>query len=611
MQPFVFFVTWCNLFTKGYVLSSIEHNFIVKTNLLQTSFFQQATFVLFSLILSNTGFSVTYTTIADGSYNDCTIWDNGCPNNSIQQGDTVIINHVVNVSSSMNISGVLIINASGTVTSTNDIDVSTVGEINNDGYFTLDSELHLDGNFINSGLSVIYFLHIDGSVFNVGTIKVQDETYIHGGVVDGGGTLLTCNLDMENNNSSIDVTGSACPELFSQNLCCEDPNNPNPIDELGGCWLIDSANVLICEMPFIPNAGDNDVSSLCNSGGSSINLNTLLSVGVNPGIFAESTSSGSFDAMTGILNTDGLTPGTYTFTYTVIGYTSNDVSTFDITIFPVLNTSSSFNTCENELPFQWNGMALDQEGNYSVALTSVVTGCDSIVNLDFTINPTSTSLTQLSACQGDLPIEWNGISANEAGNYDVVIQNANGCDSVATLELSVQALEMPAILSQGTVECPRDIIDLSVEDISGAEFYWEGPMEYESQDLVNAFELDDSNSGLYSVYYVLNGCESEVAQIELNVENIFEYKQFDFPNVITANDDNVNDEIEVEKYVGKCSDFTLTVRDRWGNQVYVQKRGEPSFNGNSILGEKLPEGVYFYKLTHNQGSASGFIHLLK
>ena len=204
-------------------------------------------------------------------------------------------------------------------------------------------------------------------------------------------------------------------------------------------------------------------------------------------------------------------------------------------------------------------MALEQEGDYSVALTSVVTGCD----------------------------------------------------SVASLTLTVQALEMPEILSQGTVECPSDIIDLSVEDVSGAEFYWAGPMEYESQDLVNAFELDDSNSGLYSVYYVLNGCESEVAQIELNVENIFEYKQFEFPNVITANDDSVNDEIEVEKYVGNCSDFSLTVRDRWGNQVYVQERGEPSFNGNSILGEKLPEGVYFYKLTHSQGFKTGFIHLLK
>ena len=117
----------------------------MKTNLLQTSFFQLATFLLFSLFLSNTGFSITYTSIADGSYNDCSIWDNGCPNNTIQQGDTVIINHVVNVSSSMNISGVLFINASGTITSTNDIDVSTLVNLIIDGYFTLDSELHLDG----------------------------------------------------------------------------------------------------------------------------------------------------------------------------------------------------------------------------------------------------------------------------------------------------------------------------------------------------------------------------------------------------------------------------------------------------------------------------------
>ena len=583
----------------------------MKTIFIQNSFFKLTTLLLFSLFISNTAFSVTYTTISDGSYNDCSIWDNGCPNNNIQQGDTVIINHLVNASSSMNISGVLMISPTGSFSSNNDIDLSTTGYVFNDGALTIDAEFHLDGYFYNSGLSVIYFLHIDGSVFNVGTIKVQDETYIHGGVVDGGGTLLTCNLDMENNNSSIDVTGSECPELFSQNICCEDPNNPNPIDELSGCWLIDSVNVLICEMPLIPNAGDNDASSLCNAGGSSIDLNSLLSVGVNPGVFTETTNSGSFDAMTGILNTDGLTPGTYTFTYTVIGYTSNDVSSFDITIFPVLNTSSSFTTCENELPFQWNGMALDQEGNYSVALTSVVTGCDSIVNLDFTINPTVSSITQLDACSSDFPIEWNGITANEGGNYSVTLPSSNGCDSIASLELTVEDLAMPEIISQGTVECPRDIVDLTVEDVSGAEFYWAGPMEYESQDVENAFELDDSNVGIYSVYYVLNGCESEVAQIELNVENIFEYKQFDFPNVITANDDNVNDEIEVEKYVGKCSDFTLTVRDRWGNQVYVQKRGEPSFNGNSILGEKLPEGVYFYKLTHTQGSASGFIHLLK
>ena len=560
MLILVFFVIWCNLFTKGCVLSNIEPNFIVKTNLLQTSFFQLATFLLFSLFLSNTGFSIRYTSIADGSYNDCSIWDNGCPNNTIQVGDTVIINHVVNASSSMNVIGVLIVNVSGDFSTNNDMETQIGSTFIVDGSFGLTGELEVNGEMFNSGFSSIEFLHNDGYICNSGSITCSDRVRNHGGLIECGGTISTCEIDMENNASAEGVTGSIFAEISEQNLCCDNPNNPDPFDELSGDWFIDSSNVSICILPLMPDAGDNDVSSTCNDSESFIDLNTLISSGSDLGSFTETSASGAFDPVTGILNTDNLTPGTYSFIYTVNGYNSTvDESFFEITIFPVLNTTSSFTTCENELPFQWNGMALEQEGDYSVALTSVVTGCD----------------------------------------------------SVASLTLTVQALEMPEILSQGTVECPSDIIDLSVEDVSGAEFYWAGPMEYESQDLVNAFELDDSNSGLYSVYYVLNGCESEVAQIELNVENIFEYKQFEFPNVITANDDSVNDEIEVEKYVGNCSDFSLTVRDRWGNQVYVQERGEPSFNGNSILGEKLPEGVYFYNLIHSQGSKTGFIHLLK
>ena len=95
------------------------------------------------------------------------------------------------------------------------------------------------------------------------------------------------------------------------------------------------------------------------------------------------------------------------------------------------------------------------------------------------------------------------------------------------------------------------------------------------------------------------------------VESAFDFKNFDFPNVITANGDGVNDEIDINQYIGQCEEFELTVRDRWGNQVYVQRRGDDPFDGNSILNEMLPEGVYFYKFTHLQGSSSGFIHLIK
>ena len=34
--------------------------------------------------------ATVYTSIADGNYNNCAIWDVGCPNNTIQNGDTVI-----------------------------------------------------------------------------------------------------------------------------------------------------------------------------------------------------------------------------------------------------------------------------------------------------------------------------------------------------------------------------------------------------------------------------------------------------------------------------------------------------------------------------------------
>ena len=90
---------------------------------------------MFSLLLANFGFATTYTTIADGSYNDCSIWDNGCPNNSIQSGDTVIINHVVNASSSMNVMGVLIVNVSGNFSTNNDIDLDDAGYLYVDGIF--------------------------------------------------------------------------------------------------------------------------------------------------------------------------------------------------------------------------------------------------------------------------------------------------------------------------------------------------------------------------------------------------------------------------------------------------------------------------------------------
>ena len=555
-------------------------------------------------------FAANYTTIADGSYNDCSIWDNGCPPNNIPAGDTVFINHVVNASSSIVVDGVLVVNASGDFSTDNDMITEIGSSFLVNGTFSLVGELEINGEMFNAGSSSIEYLHNDGYICNSGSISCSDRVRNHGGVIECGGTIITCEIDMEDNNSAVAVTGSASSELFAQNVCCQNPNSPDPFDELEDDWYIDSANVSICDLPLIPDAGDNAFSTLCNDE-STLDLNSLISVGSDNGTFTENSSSGAFDSTTGILTTNGLAAGTYTFTYTVVGFLNNDESTFEITINPVQNTFSAISTCENGLPFEWNGLSLNEAGNYSVTLSSTDTGCDSVVNLSFTVDPSLSSMTALESCSSDLPIDWNGLSLNQEGSYSVVLTGSNGCDSTAILELSVEELEFPEITTSGPVECPKDVVELHVNDIPNAEFFWNGPLNYESSEINNSFELDIDNEGTYSVYYTLNSCVSEVAQINLAIENVFDFKDFDFPNVITANDDGINEKIDVEDFLGFCEDFTLSIRDRWGAEVYVQERGEPSFNGNSILGEKLPEGVYFYNLRHSRGESTGFIHLLK
>ncbi len=69
-----------------------------------------------------------------------------------------------------------------------------------------------------------------------------------------------------------------------------------------------------------------------------------------------------------------------------------------------------------------------------------VENCDSIYRfVMITINHLSTSTTNTTICTSALPYIWNGNSYNAAGTYIVILTNAVGCDSVATLNLTVSS----------------------------------------------------------------------------------------------------------------------------------------------------------------------------
>ena len=82
----------------------------------------------------------------------------------------------------------------------------------------------------------------------------------------------------------------------------------------------------------------------------------------------------------------------------------------------------------------WNGTTYSTTGVYTTTFTNAA-GCDSVVTLDLTINTPSAPTTVTQAACGTFT--WNGTTYTTTGMYMDTLANAAGCDSVVTLDLTI------------------------------------------------------------------------------------------------------------------------------------------------------------------------------
>ena len=113
--------------------------------------------------------------------------------------------------------------------------------------------------------------------------------------------------------------------------------------------------------------------------------------------------------------------------------TCGDTLTLNLTIKP----SSTSSTTESAIgSYTWNGNTYTTSGTYTWTGTNSV-GCDSVATLNLTILsnciPTSSTET-ITACSSYL---FNGTSYTASGTYTWTGTNAAGCDSVVTLNLTI------------------------------------------------------------------------------------------------------------------------------------------------------------------------------
>ena len=176
--------------------------------------------------------------------------------------------------------------------------------------------------------------------------------------------------------------------------------------------------------------------------------------------------------------------GVYTLTHHDSNiYDCDSITTVTITVHPTYNLILNESICDNQV-YSFNNQELTTSGTYIDTLTTIH-GCDSIVTLHLTVNPTFSHDTTVNICENDLPFLWNNNSQYsfwESDDYDITFQTVNGCDSVFHLHLNVY---------------PTFVQDTNVSVCQGA-------LPYHFDD-----DYSFSQAGNYPIYLVtVNGCDS-------------------------------------------------------------------------------------------------------
>ena len=125
--------------------------------------------------------------------------------------------------------------------------------------------------------------------------------------------------------------------------------------------------------------------------------------------------------------------GVYTQTLTSVNG-CDSIITLSLNVNPTFNTELSANICQGQV-YNENGFNVSEAGVYTQTLTSV-NGCDSIVTLTLNVNPIYNTELSATICEGQVYTE-NNFNVSETGVYTQTLTSINGCDSIVTLTVSV------------------------------------------------------------------------------------------------------------------------------------------------------------------------------
>lgn len=190
--------------------------------------------------------------------------------------------------------------------------------------------------------------------------------------------------------------------------------------------------------------------------------------------------------------------------------------------------------------------------------------------------------------------------------------SAFGCSD--TINKPIIILPIPESMISVVESCGQNAI-FSTEIASGnlniIAYQWTVPSIL--QNTQASFNYTFPSGGTYNGELILtasNNCDYEYP-FNFVITPKVELPELVIPNIITANNDGINDEIVIDAVFEECFEYELQLFNRWGSLVYTMKSAADAFKGLDAGGKELIEGTYFYHLISDQGEKHGFITIVR
>jgi gliding motility-associated-like protein len=447
------------------------------------------------------------------------------------------------------------------------------------GLFTTANAFYTSGGFYLMSLSpdatnIEFATYYTGNHVDGGTSRFDPSGTIYQGVCSGGGFATTTNAYSTSQSTGWDIGVFKIDfELINFATISASPSDT-------GCapFTVDFTN----------NSSANTYFWDFDDNGQTSNLSDPTYTFNNPGIY----------------NIDFIATDTSSCSMV-------DTIALEITVLPPLSTST-FDTivCNT---YSWNGTTYTTSGTYNQSFSTNI-ACDSIAYLNLTVNNSNAGSASVSSCES---YSWSANNQNytASGNYNTTLINQFGCDSLASLDLTI----INTVFTSEQIEiCDRFTWNINSETYTESGIYFDTITNTNNCDTIITLDLTiikiphgyDSVETCYEYTWPLNnltyssqgnftdtiisslGCDS-IVHLILRLEDI----TFFLPNSFTPNQDDYNELFRVVADED-IQNFEFQIYNRWGKEIFSTNDLGNGWDG-TYVNNFVKHGVYVWKVSYS------------